>query len=182
MYQKCYNIAIVNELLKGRNHVREIARKLKTNPMVISRRMKELLKENVVDSSKEGRNKVYFLKKSVEAKAYVMMAENYKLKELLEKYPTLRGAIEKIQKDERIKLAVLFGSYAKGLAKSGSDIDVFVETKRKEIKKSLEMTDTNLSVKIGNFDIKSILVKEIIKNHVIIKGTEEFYEKIKFFE
>ncbi len=32
------------------------------------------------------------------------------------------------------------------------------------------------------FDTKSLMIKEIIKNHVILKGVEYFYEKTEFFE
>ena len=63
MLQNCNDIKIVESLLKKENHVRGLARELKTNQTTISRRLKELFKENVVDYKREGKNKVYFLKK-----------------------------------------------------------------------------------------------------------------------
>ena len=48
--------------------------------------------------------------------------------------------------------------------------------------KDLEIFDSKLSIKIGKYDKKSLLIKEIEKNHIIIKGVEEFYEKTNFFE
>lgn len=181
-YKVDYRLEIVNELLKGPNHVRGIAKRLATNHMNISRKVKELSRENVVDYREEGKNKTYFLKKGAEARTYVFMAENYRLASTLGKYPELRRITERIQKDGRIKLAVLFGSYAKGLANPGSDIDIYVETGNREIKRDLGLAHTKLSVKIGKFDPDSLVAKEITKNHVIIKGAEEFYEKIRFFE
>lgn len=182
MEQKNYKLEIINILLKERMHVRGIAKKLNTNHMIISRKMKELLEENVVDFNQEGRNKIFFIKKTSEAKNYAFMTENYKLIHLLKNYPYLRRIIEKIQEDKRIKLAVLFGSYVKGLANEKSDIDIFIETDKRKIKQELKTIDSKLSIKIGKYEKNSLLVKEIEKHHVIIKGIEEYYEKNKFFE
>ena len=41
MEQKDYTLEIVNELLKGKSHIREIAKKLNTNHMKILRKIKE---------------------------------------------------------------------------------------------------------------------------------------------
>lgn len=182
MEQKNYLLEIVKELVKNKGHIRKLAKTLGTSHMNALRKLKKLSKENVLDYKEEGRNKVYFLKKSVEARAYVFMAENYTLVQIINRYPSLRGIFEKIQKNSKVKLAVLFGSYAKGITKPESDIDLFIETKAKSIKKEIEVINTKLSVKIGKYDRSSLLIKEIEKNHVIIKGIERYYEKSKFFE
>jgi len=182
MEQKDYKLEIVNELLNNENHIRGIAKKLNTNHMTIVRKTKELAKENVVDYKEEGKNKTYFLKKTVEAKNYVFSAENYKLNKLLKKYPALRGIVEKIQKNKKIKIAILFGSYAKGIAKPDSDIDIYIETGDKKIRGEVSLIDSRLSIKIGKYNKSNLLIKEIEKNHVIIKGVEQYYDKNKFFE
>lgn len=181
MKQKDYKIEIILELLKESNHIRKIATNLKTNPMTISRKMANLTKENVVDYKEEGKNKKFFLKKTIEAQNYIITAEIYKLNCLLEKYPILRAIIEQIQKDNRIKLAILFGSYAKFLAKEESDIDIYIETPNIQLKKELELSNSKLNIKIGKYDKSNLLIKEIEKNHVIIKGVELYYDKNKIF-
>ena len=181
MEQKDYKLEIVLELLRGEGHVRGISRVLYTNHMIISRKIKELSRENVVDYKTEGKNKSYFLKKTSEARAYVFMAENYKLLRLLAKYSTLRNIIEKIQNRKKIKIAILFGSYTKYLAKQESDVDIYIEVADKETKRELSLTDSRLSIKTGKLDKENLLIKEIIKNHIILKGMEEYYEKIGFF-
>ena len=181
MEQKNYKLEIVNELLKSKNHIRGLAKNLKINHMNIVRKIKELTKENVADYKKEGKNKAYFLKNTVEARNYIFIAEIYRLNKLLERYSHLRGTIEKIQQDKRINLAILFGSYAKGIAKRESDIDIYIETENINIKKELSMIDSKLSIKIGKFDLNSLLIKELIKNHIILKGVEIYYEKNKIF-
>ncbi len=180
MEQKDFKLEILKELAKKSSHARELAKLLGTNHMTISRKIKELEKENVLDYQQEGKNKRYFIKKTIEAKSYLVIMENYKLNQLIKKYPALRTVIEKLQK-EKISLAIIFGSYAKGTAKEGSDIDVYIETKDHNIKKELGLIDSKLSIKIGKYDPSNLLIKEIEKNHIIIKGAERYYDKNKFF-
>lgn len=175
MERKDYKLEIVGALVGNSYHARELARRLEINHMMLNRKFGELVEENVMDYRVEGKNKVYFMKESVEARAYVFMAENYKLVWLLKMYPLLRGVVDSIIKDKRLKLVVLFGSYAKGLAKKNSDIDIFVETENSQLKKELDKLDSRLSVKIGKFDSGSLLGREILKNHVVLKGVERFY-------
>lgn len=182
MSQKDYIIKIVEVLLKSENHIRGLAKLLNTNQTTIARKVHELHKNNVVDFKHEGRNKVVFLKKSLEAKQYAYAAETQKFLETLNKYPYLRRIFELIKKNENITLAILFGSYAKWMAKKDSDIDVYLDTTDKRLNEEVELIDSKLSVKIGKYDKESLLIKEIEKNHVIIKGVEEYYEKNKFFD
>lgn len=174
---------ITNEivlLLSGNNlHTRALAKELNTNHVTVINKLESLMEENVVDFKQEGKNKVYFLKKSVEARNYVIMAELYKLNKVIRIYPTLRKIIEAIKRHSKIKLAILFGSYAKGIAKRDSDIDIFIETRDRNLKKELQLLNSKLSVKIGNYNRTNLLIREIKKNHVIIKGVEMYYEKAK---
>jgi predicted nucleotidyltransferase len=70
----------------------------------------------------------------------------------------------------------------RGTANKNSDIDVFIETKDRNLKKQLELLNSRLSMKIGDYDRESPLIKEIEKSHAIIKGAELFYEKIGFLQ
>ncbi|MFH1151870.1 MAG: nucleotidyltransferase domain-containing protein [Nanoarchaeota archaeon] len=181
MKQKYYNLEIVLELLKNESHLRGLSIKIGTNPMMVSRKLEELFSLNVVDYKMQGRNKVYFLKKTTEARLLVFMAEEYKLIKFLEKHSAIRRIIDKIQQNKKVRLALLFGSYAKNLETSKSDIDIYVETSDNKIKKDLERLDSKLSIKIGKYDENNLLIKEIEKAHIIIKGLENYYEKNKFF-
>lgn len=173
---------IILALLSGELHVRALANRLDTNHVTIINKLKELINENVLDFKQKGKNKVYFLKNNIEARNYIFIAEAYKLNKIVKMYPIIRRIIETIQKNKKIKLAILFGSYAKGMANANSDIDIFVVTKDRRIRQELELLNTRLSVKIGSYNRNNPVVKEIERNHVIIKGTELFYEKSKFFD
>jgi len=182
MEQKDYKWEILLELLKNENHVRGLAKSLNTNHMAMVRKIKELSNANVVDYTLKGKNKVYSLKKNIETRMHVFMAENYKLLKILKKYPYLRGVIEKIQKNKEAKLAILFGSHTKEIARSDSYIDIYIETTNNKLKKEIEKISTKISLKIGKYDKSNFLIKEIDKNHAIIKGIEKYYEKKGFFD
>jgi len=184
MVQKRDNLEleIILVLLKGENHLRGIAKQLNESHSTVLRKLNKLTMENVLDYRIEGKNKVFFIKKNLQAKNYVFNAERYKLIELLKKYPELNVIMEDISKAGKESLIIIFGSYAKSTAKKNSDIDLFVETRNRAVKEQIESIHSRIKVKLGDFDLSSSLIKEIIKNHTILKGVEEFYEKAKFFE
>jgi len=176
------SIQIVALLLRGDSYPRKLAKDLGISHTTVLRKLKDLLEENVVHFRAEGKNRVYFLKKTLEARVFVFMTEWYTLGALIEQAPHLRSVVRTIQEREDIPLAVLFGSYAKGTADQKSDIDVYIETGEREVKRELERCHSRLSIKIGPWDPENLLIQEIAKNHVIIKGVERYYEKTKFFE
>ena len=182
MSQINYNINIIEALLKSESHIRGLAKLIGTNQTTIARKVHNLYKENIVDFKKEGKNKVIYLKKTLEARQYVGLVETYKLLEILKKYPGLRRIIEEIKKNQKISLAILFGSYAKGTASKESDIDIYIDTTDNKIKEEVELIDSKINIKIGDYDKNSLLIKEMEKNHIIIKGVEFYYEKNKFFD
>ena len=52
------------------------------NQMTISRRVKELERENVLDFRQEGKNKVYFVKGSIEAEEAVRIMEHIRMEQV----------------------------------------------------------------------------------------------------
>lgn len=184
MVQKRSNLEleIIGLLMKKQVHVRGMAKILNESHSTISRKMDSLVKDNVVDFRKEGKNKVFFLKKNFIVKNYIFMAEEYKLIKLLRNYPELSIIFEEILDKTDEGLIILFGSYAKNTSRKDSDIDIYIETESRNLKKEIEKIHSKIQVKIGVFDTKSDLIKEIIKDHVIVKGVEKFYEKEQVFE
>ena len=95
----------------------------------------------------------------------------------MQKHFQLRQIFEIIQKDVNIHLAIVFGSYAKSSETKSSDIDIFIENIDKKTKDYLESVNSRLSIKTGRFDKNTILGKEIIRDMIIIKGVDNFYER-----
>ena len=85
MVQKRDNLKldIVELLLRKENHVRGIAKKLEESHSTILRKLNNLKRENVIDSRKEGKNKVFFLKQNIISQNYILQAELHKLTKLL---------------------------------------------------------------------------------------------------
>ncbi|MEK6823626.1 MAG: nucleotidyltransferase domain-containing protein [Nanoarchaeota archaeon] len=176
-----YNYEILLLLLKKEMHGRELVKELKTSLTRVQSTLNELRSINVLDYKIEGKNHIYFIKKNFTSKSFILNAENYKLAKILSKHQTLEPIFQDIIQKSRCNLIILFGSYAKGNPKKDSDIDIYIETTNPKIKEEVQKIYDLISVKIGKFNSKDLLIKEIIKNHAIIKGGEEYYEKINFF-
>lgn len=173
---------IILALLKKDNHGRALAKELHVPHATVSRKLSQLVNENVLDFTQEGKNKRYTLKRNIRARSHIYKAEQYKPLPLLKAYPKLEPIIYDILKKSKEKLIILFGSHVKFTAKKDSDIDIYIETKNKEVKQVIESIHSKINVKIGPFDLSSNLIKEIIKNHILIRGIEEFYERTRFFD
>jgi predicted nucleotidyltransferase len=175
MKQKSIKENIFLLLQKSELHQRELERILKTNQTNIRRALINMEKDNLVDKKEIGKNKIYFVKDSLESKIFFQIAENYKLMQIIQK-PEIKKIVNEILKNKQIKLAILFGSYAKGLDHKESDIDIYLETSNLKLKKEVESINSKISVKIGKFDEANLLIREIIQNHIILKGVERYIE------
>lgn len=167
-------------LLKKEMHGRELAKELKTSLTRVQSILTELREINVLDYKAVGKNHPYFIKKNLVAKSFVLNAENYKLANIIRANPELEPIFQDIIKRSKTGLILLFGSYAKRSQKRESDI--YIDTTSRKTKEDVQNVYGSISVKIGKFNPDDLLIKEIIKNHAIIKGGEEYYEKTKFFE
>lgn len=163
MKQITYNIII--NLQKKENHIRQIAKDIGINHMTTKRALDLLTKQNILNIRKQGKNHVYSLKRTIETINAIKIAEYHKLTEFLKKHPELRKDIEELSKTSS-NLIVIFGSYAKNTQTRLSDIDLYSETR---------ITHKRFSIKSGPFK-KGPLANEIIKDHIIIKGVDRFYE------
>lgn len=179
MEQKLYNHEILLNLLKGENHLRQIAKDLKINHMTVKRALDAMVRNNVLNVKEEGKNNIFSIKDSLEAQNAVLAAEIYKFDRFIKKHPELKREIIELKKIPAMVL--VFGSYAKGNEKPDSDIDIFIETRDAKMKNAASKLNGKFSVKTGTYDKNDLLIKEIEKNHVIIKGFEVFYEKNRFF-
>ena len=177
-----YPLEVLLLLLKKESHGRELSKELKTSLSRIQSILGCLRDYNVLDYKVEGKNHIYFIKKNLVAKAFVLNAENYKLAKLLRKYSVLEPLFKEIAEKQPENMILLFGSYAKFIPKEDSDIDIYINTADKKIKENLGRINDSLSIKIREFDKEDLLIKEIIKNHVIVHGGEAFYEKLGFFK
>ncbi len=183
-HKRNIELEIILKLLKKNYHLRELSKELKEPLTNLSRKIKILESKKIIDSKTKGRNKKLFLKDSLLTEIYILMSENYNLIKFLETNPSYKIIFKELRDKSKGELIILFGSYAKGTETKSSDLDIFLEktdNSRSE-KKKIQEIYSKLSVKEGEFDLNSNLIKEIIEDHVIIKGVERFYEKVGFFK
>lgn len=184
MVKKWYNLEyeLILSLIAKESHVRMLAVELKVPHSSILRKLEDMKQKQIVDYRTEGKNKVYYLKKNLFVQKSVVNAENYKLLKIADQHAFLSVLFKDILSNSESPLIILFGSYAKCISKEDSDIDIFIESKSIAEKRKIQSLHHKLSVKIGSFEKDSLLGKEIIKNHAIIRGAEQYYEKIGFFK
>lgn len=161
-------------------HVREIQRILNIGLGTVQSVLKLLEKRTVLKSRNVGRSKVYMINKTEISRFYFVMAEVYKATVFIAKNALIREVIEAITPHIR-SIGLVFGSYAKGLEKEGSDIDVFIvgkydKEKIDEIGKryGLDINIKNYPAKIFYNEIgKDILITEVLNDHIAFKGIDE---------
>lgn len=157
----------------------QIAKKLKMNQKTVSNVLNSLEKQNIIKYSTEGKNKYYFLNRlNPKIPDILKILELGRKNNFLDKYPKLNELFISLEK-RTSGMLIIFGSYANFTANNNSDIDVFVLDKIREIE-DLEKK-YNLKINIiksskEKFNKEEIFIKEVIKNHIILKGVEEFIE------
>jgi len=160
---------------------REIAKKLKMNQKTVSNTLNELEKGNILKYKREGKNKYYYLNEfHPHLKEVIQLIETQRKIDFLAKHNRLRELFLKLE--ERTQgILVIFGSYSNLSATEKSDLDVFVIGKIKDIDDLENIYDVKINIITSNktkFDKNENIIKEIIRNHIILKGKEEFIELI----
>lgn len=162
-------------------YIREVQKLLNVSPRTAQLILEDLEKKAVLESKIKGKIKAYKIKKSDMAIEYLIMTEHYKKICFLKKHLLIREIASKAPFFSNGIVAV-FGSYAKGIEKKDSDIDVFIagNYNNNEVKKISKLYGIEINVKnysLSAFE-KSIandsLLKEIIRNHIILSNAESF--------
>jgi predicted nucleotidyltransferase len=158
-----------------------IAKKRGINQKNVSNYLNWLEKETILKSKTEGKNKLYFfnLDNKETVKNFIIAAEHIRTVNFYKSNVLVKEISEKIQ-NLVSGTAVVFGSYAKGLQKKDSDLDILVIGKcnEKEISKISKIYKVDISLKIYPGLENDILTREAVKDHIIIKNAEQFIEGI----
>ena len=83
-------------------------------------------------------------------------------------------------------IVIVFGSYAKGIQKDDSDLDLFIvgmfdEKRIKEVGKKYGIDINIKSYPMNIFEKEihdDILLKEVVENHILIKDSEGFVRRV----
>lgn len=176
--------AILNEFSDDyhkRIYGRDVAKKTRMNQKTVSNILNRLEKENILKFSIEGKNKYYFLNDfNTQIREVIKLIEIGRKMSFLEKNKKIRDLFEKLEKRTN-NVLIVFGSYAKNTNNEKSDLDLFVFGKTDEIEDLEDLYKIKINIIKSSrekFNKEEPLIKEVIKNHVILKGMEEFIELI----
>ena len=166
-------------------YIREVEKLLKISPRTSQLILEDLEDKGIVESKTKGKIKTFKLNPREFTKRYLVFVEQYKTIAFLEKKLLIKEIIEKIT--PYIKgIGIIFGSYVKRLEKEGSDLDIFVagNYNKEGVKKVSKNLGIEISVKcypIKTFEknlTKDILLKEVLKNHIVFVNIEQFIQAV----
>ncbi len=162
---------------------RELIGRISISQKGIALALKELEEQGILKSKKKGSMKFYSLNLNYpHIKEIISITETMKKIRLLSK----NRKIAHIFKDDS-RIVGIFGSYAKKTNNPESDIDIFIVGKKQKQDYNTKgrAFDLNISIKYftqGEFKNllieKNNLLKEIVKNHILIFGIEEFINTV----
>ena len=166
-------------------YIREVEKLLKISPRTAQLILEDLENKGIIESKVRGKIKSYKLKINELSNRYLTFVEQYKSIAFMEKNLLVKEVIEKISPFIN-GIGIIFGSYAKGISNKESDLDIFVagDYEKKEIKKVSRNLGIEISIKcypLKTFEKnvnQDILIKEVLKNHIIFKNTELFIQKV----
>lgn len=166
-------------------YIREVEKLLKISPRTAQLILEDLENKGIIESKVKGKIKSYKLKINELSNRYLTFVEQYKSIAFMEKNLLIKEVIEKINPFIE-GIGIIFGSYAKGISNKESDLDIFVagQYEKEGIKKVSRNFGIEISIKcypLKTFEKnvnQDILLKEVLKNHLVFKNTELFIQKV----
>jgi len=157
----------------------QIAKKLKMNQKTASNVLNSLEKENIVKYATEGKNKYYFLNKLNPKIGDILKIIEIERKNVFTEIHQDQRELFPLLEKKATGILVIFGSYANFTNNSKSDLDVFSLGNISEVEDLEERFNIKINIVKSSrekFNKSDIFIKEVIRNHVILKGVEDFIE------
>lgn len=166
-------------------YIREVNRMLEISPRTAQLILNDLETKGILESIMRGKIKTYTLRKNQMSKYYLTLIEVYKTTIFMDNNSLAREITGRIL-PLISGIGLIFGSYAKGDQRDGSDLDIFLaghaDTRKiREVSKTYGL-DINLVVypleKYKSVIDKDILLKEILENHIAISNIDGFVSSV----
>ena len=183
---------IIKHLIERKEEftIRELAREIKTDYKIVHTAVKRLAGKRLVEEKKVGKSiQISFANRFSKE---VLLAEYERREEIL-KNKNLKVMIDSLVENlNSVNLIILlFGSYARRKAGKNSDIDLMFIVPDLKIEKKIDEAVSMMPLKIHSFVFseeqfrnmiylkKLNVVKEALKNNIILHGIEQYYSLIK---
>ena len=166
-------------------YIREVEKLLKVSSRTALVTLAKLEKNGILESKIKGKIKFYSIKKSTISREFFLLTEQYKKIQFLEKNHLVKEVLEKA--DEFLHaMVIIFGSYAKGIQKEDSDLDLFIvgTFDEKKIRNAGHKYGLDINIKSYPMELfekemhDDSLLKEIVENHIIMKDAEGFGRRV----
>jgi predicted nucleotidyltransferase len=161
----------------------QIAKELNESYSFVNRIINRMITEDLIKKEVIGHSLLCSLnRKNDKTKALIILNEVERKQQFLEKNKELKLITDEILTDIKADSIAIFGSYAKNTQTKDSDIDILILSKNKiDTTKLTREIHAKYGKEISpvimaKIDPESSLVKEIIKNHVILAGFEKFMD------
>jgi len=172
-------------------HIREMARLIGKSHVSLLPHLKSFDKDKVLLSKNVGKSKVYLLNlENNQVREFLFLSEKKKTLSLLNKEFLIKKLYDEFFHLNLNGCLILFGSYAASAHTEESDIDLLYigelkENEKKRIKefgktynKEIHLTSMNLKQFKEQLSKHGILIKEIVKNHIILYNHEIFINEV----
>ena len=160
---------ILSVLFTDKNlSLHDIAKEIKISVMGVSKIIKKLEKEKIVNIERIGKSSIVKLNKSKENIEVFSLTEKYKFEKFIDTYPNLKGFLMQLRDKIKSKadFLLIFGSYASDEASSDSDLDLLFVAPNKEVHKILGELSVLIDVDVSPiFITKKDFKKELKKGH-----------------
>jgi len=167
-------------------HGSAIAKASGLNQKTVSNVLNRLEEDGFLESRTVGKNKEFKLRFDdlERTKRFLLGVENARTLRFLEENPKVKEVFSKTSPFLK-GIVLVFGSYAKGSQKKDSDLDVFIagEYDASKLKQPASLYGIEVSVRHmsrENFRKalreKDLLIREVVSDHIILHGTEEYLE------
>lgn len=162
-------------------YMREIARISGLDIKIVSRELKVLLDNNVMDYEIRGKIKLYHWKNTFEAETLLIATEAYRSQRFLEKHH-----YRQLLDLNKITDFIIFGSYAKNLETPHSDIDIVIFSKKNanidrllnDIPKNIHKQYISFGEFLTLYGKDKVLAREILRSHVLFGKHKEITQVI----
>lgn len=170
------------------HHGSEIAKSKGMNQKTVSNTLNRLETEGLLKSKTVGKNREFNLNLDdrERVKRFLLALENARVIRFLDEHRRIREVVTGMAFPST-KIVIIFGSYAKANHKKDSDLDILIvgDYSTQETKRISELYGIKVNVKGMNPEgfrqalrKKTIFIREVISDHLIVKGVEDYLELV----
>jgi predicted nucleotidyltransferase len=154
----------------------EVARDKHLNQKSVANLLNRLEDEGILSSTREGRNKLFSVKRNERSVSLLVMLEHEHRARFFAEHPTIERIAEELT-ENLDDLSLIFGSQAKGTQTEASDIDLFVlgapSDELKKLAKRYSVTITNRR----NLSDTALITQ--FNRHVVLTNAERYVREVR---